>query len=349
MKLLKLQVSLILLAIMPGILSGQMRPQMPKIAILNFAVRGNLGKAQADRFIDMLRRESAKAAGWSVLSLEEMAVSLQDSNADAFRVADLKQARKIGKKLQASRVIFGLMAQQDSLCGIRLFIHDLKKNEARTGLTKSFATGDSANMQAIAEIIASLDIGPNRKIQPNDSTGVLVLTTVPDSGTVFLNDEMIGCTPLRIGYLKPGEYALLVTKPPCKPTRGVVTIQNGQMREYHTVLHREITVLVESTPAGAQIYINDAPIGVAPRRVKLTSETVYNFRFTLEGYSEVFKKISFSQDKMLSVNFNDDRKKWYYWGGGSAATIGVLYYLTSRNSRSRSKAGEGLPVPPGRP
>lgn len=342
----KIYFYILLISIPPSTLAQM---QMPKIAILDFATRGEISIDQATSFIALLRQEVAKIAGWHVLSDLEMRESFGGPDLDILRADNLEQAKIKARTLHAEIVLFGMVARQDSLYAIRILNYDLKREKYRAELTKSFVFQEKKLVATIDEITRNLDIGPNANVEPNDTTGVLSLTTEPDSCVVYLNDKMAGRTPLRLGFLPSGKYNLVMEKSSFKSTRGFVEIQAGKVSEYHTKLRKDVRLIVQSEPPGAMIYVNDAPVGTTPQSILMTSGTTYDFRFSLGDFKDVHKKLTLSENKTLSVNFNQTQKKWYYLGSGGAATLGFIYYLAKRDKTSKDKLGGGLPAPPGRP
>ncbi|KAA3660473.1 MAG: PEGA domain-containing protein [Calditrichaeota bacterium] len=199
------------------------------------------------------------------------------------------------------------------------------------------------------EILHDLDIGPNLHANANDSSGVMKVFSEPDSCLVFLDNEMLGYTPLQLGYLEAKDYEIRLEKENYRAARGIVSVQNGHVQKIHMILRSEVRITIESDPPGAMIYVNDAPVGLSPKTIRATAELPYNFRFTHPDFNDVEKQLSFSKDKRLTVEFGTDMKKWVYIGGGSAATLGVLYYLVYRGTEADARKEGGLPAPPGRP
>ncbi|MCB9501989.1 MAG: PEGA domain-containing protein [Deferribacteres bacterium] len=337
------------LILLPFPLHSQTMPQLPKVALLNFQMRGEMSDFETDMLVEKLRQEIIHAASWHVLNKNEMTTILGDSLPNAIRAANLKEAQKIGNALDAALLVYGVIARQDSLCGWRLLVYDTRSKRNRTSLTKRFTLQDTVANAVLQDITAQLDIGPNSCVTANDSTGVLKIVSEPDSCLVTLGNEFIGYTPLQLGFLPEKTYELQFTKAHYKSSRGVVTVKKAKTQEVRMLLRKEVRIFVQSEPSGAMIYVNDAPIGLSPQTIRATANLPYNFRFSHPDFDDVQKQLTFSDDKTLTVQFPNKTKRWIYIGGGVAATMGTLYYLVYHGTGSEEERIAGLPAPPGRP
>lgn len=121
---------------------------------------------------------------------------------------------------------------------------------------------------------------------------MIFFNSVPTGATIYLNDEMVGETPLPLtsGFEKVNNYRLeldgyVIKKgslvfPVDKPTVNVELEQ------------RPGTIVITSTPTGASVYHGRHIIGKTPLLLKDWKEGEYELKINDFGYSPVMKKIS---------------------------------------------------------
>ena len=119
----------------------------------------------------------------------------------------------------------------------------------------------------------------------------LHITSKPDSAAVFLNDSLLGFTPilfrmavtdtvLAFRYQKPGYVTeTIVFKPGADTSK----------KRYHIFAELKVagTIEIASEPAGAQVYLNDQLLGTTP----LKNDEMYYGQYQLTLILEDYKKL----------------------------------------------------------
>ena len=326
---------------------AQNQKSLPTIAVLNFAVRGEVSVSQADSLVQKIRSKVIQVAGWPVLTDSVMYSQIPKSSKKTLRAGRQSDADTLGVQLNAAVLIYGVIARLDSVCAMRIFCYDRKSKVMRSKLTGTFDCKIENLPFVVKKLVSEINFGPNNLAQPNDSTGVLLIDATPIASDVYINDEYIGQTPLRIGWLRPGEHNIRLEKGIYKPLRGIVTVTAGETTEYRGILKYDVRITIDSTPSGALIYFNDSPIGKTPKNVRLSSHTPYSLRLEYPGFKPVIQEVQFEKDAHVHVQFREGRKKLYI-AAASLSSFGLLYYLIHKKS-SHTNEGGGLPAPPGRP
>lgn len=116
--------------------------------------------------------------------------------------------------------------------------------------------------------------------------GQIYVTTVPEDGAAILcNGQLQGQSPLTISDLHPGPHLLVARKSGYTETRVTVVLENDE-RTTQQITMAPVTglLIVDSTPAGAEIMINDTPRGKTPRLFTELSVRQYRLKLTLPGY-----------------------------------------------------------------
>lgn len=135
-------------------------------------------------------------------------------------------------------------------------------------------------------------------------TGTLEIITMPEGATVYINDEEIGETPLKLN-LEIGKYKIRLSLDGYKDYSTDITIEENKVSKIEIKLEevkKEGTLNVKSTPS-ANVYINGKFIGTTPLKVNLP-EGEYFVLITLEGYEKYEKvvKIYSEREELIEVN-----------------------------------------------
>jgi len=140
--------------------------------------------------------------------------------------------------------------------------------------------------------------------QPTIAQGLLV-TSEPPGADVFLNgDKQPNQTPLSLP-LKPGKYNIVLRLPGYEAYSGSVQVRDDGQAKVEATLHqkdgRVAWAQVESTPAGAEIWVDGIATGQrTPARVEISSG-IHNIALKLDGYKASHNAIQASDGGTVSV------------------------------------------------
>ena len=135
---------------------------------------------------------------------------------------------------------------------------------------------------------------------------------------VYLNGELAGYTkPTFSALLKPGTYRVRITMERYQPFETVINMSSGPLNlpvnlvPEGGVIQRpgRFNLTVTSNVAGAQVYVNNAPVGSAPLSMQVDRGN-YSVRVSAPGY----------QDYLASVNVSGPT-------GGNAVLQGDQFQL----------------------
>lgn len=117
--------------------------------------------------------------------------------------------------------------------------------------------------------------------------GRLRISGVPPDASVVI-DKRQRCLQLPcIVELAPGAHAVRVTRPGRVPTGRVVTTRASELAEWEVALPRLPEVRVDASPEGAEVFLDDEPIGESPMAFALEQFNPVRVRVAHEGYREV--------------------------------------------------------------
>lgn len=146
----------------------------------------------------------------------------------------------------------------------------------------------------------------------------LSVTTHNGSAEVYLNNNLVGTTPLEIKTVKPGENKVTLKSGSKRYESSFTFIPN-----WHVVIIRDLgtsdvfssgqntwmeksdngsMLSVISEPAGASVYIDGTEIGKTPYSSNQLTEGEYDLRVTYPGYEEESGRVKISKGHKLNIS-----------------------------------------------
>jgi serine/threonine protein kinase/outer membrane protein assembly factor BamB len=132
-------------------------------------------------------------------------------------------------------------------------------------------------------------------------TGTLSVTSTPSDALVYVNGEYKGRTPLSL-ELPPGSYTIKLTKQNYLDYETTLTIQAGETKSISASLVPIGYLTVDSTPAGAEVYVDNTYIGVTPVESYKLAVGTYTLLIRKPGYFDYTQTVTISEGKTTIVN-----------------------------------------------
>jgi hypothetical protein len=150
--------------------------------------------------------------------------------------------KKVGTGVYSGRLNEGLYSFEARMAN---FISDIQKIEINTAESK------------------------NITLTPRPDYGTLEIETTPIDAIIKLNGENKGTTPITIRNLISGNYNLTIEKE-CYPTVSKsIQIETGKTQKISEILPTGLQVKINSSPTGAQLYIDNSFVGKTPLNTTL--------------------------------------------------------------------------------
>jgi uncharacterized protein (TIGR02145 family) len=140
----------------------------------------------------------------------------------------------------------------------------------------------------------SLDLKPK--------TGRIDITSTPFEAKIILNGKSYGTTPTTVRDLLIGSYTLTLEKTGYGTVTKTVTIAEGKATEVNETLLSGMEVTITSRPSGAQLWVNEVPVGTTPYKTTLafSSHTLK----LVNGKKEVNETINVTQGGKTGWEFD---------------------------------------------
>jgi uncharacterized membrane protein len=126
---------------------------------------------------------------------------------------------------------------------------------------------------------------------------IIAISTTPDSAVIVVDDSVRGLSPLKISNLKSGEHVILLKKKGYYQKKISVLVDSTQSQDLTFVLQQPATLMLTSTPAGSDVFINQENKGITPLNIPLLKPGAYSVQLKKEHYETFEKSITLVSGK----------------------------------------------------
>ncbi len=135
------------------------------------------------------------------------------------------------------------------------------------------------------------------------SSGSIMVKSEPLSAVIYLDDDNIGVTPAIITQLHPGKYKIKIKMSGYATWCQSVDVKPSKETSLTAVLQgKDCSVVIESNPSKAEIFIDGNNAGVTPVTIKNVKTGEYFFEVKLDGYETWSKEINVEAEKETYLN-----------------------------------------------
>lgn len=142
--------------------------------------------------------------------------------------------------------------------------------------------------------------------------GAIQVASMPGSSQIFLNDNYEGKTPdtgyLDIPMLNPGIYAIRISHPQNQDYQGTVAVNAGQVSTVNVALQAAPvpatvngTLMVQSNPSGAAIFLDNLFKGVTPLNLPSVPPGEHALTLRINGYDDAVRQVSITGGNTTDV------------------------------------------------
>ena len=135
-----------------------------------------------------------------------------------------------------------------------------------------------------------------KKPQPpatQPKTGSIMVKSVPPSAVIFLDNENIGVTPAIITQVFPGKYKIKIKMDEYNIWSQSVDVKANRETSLTAVLQeRDCSVVIESKPTKAKVYVDGNNVGVTPVTINSIKSGKHLVEVKLDEYEVWSKEIN---------------------------------------------------------
>jgi hypothetical protein len=178
---------------------------------------------------------------------------------------------------------------------------------------------------------------PEEPPPPVATTGTLTVTVVQEGAEVYVDEQLVGTSPVAPQTLPPGTHTVRVRMPGFSEYSDVITVERGGVADMPVELFALSEALsITSTPTGAHVFVDGNFMGQTPVDVDLQDGT-HSVRVTLHGYEEVVQEITatsgrredlaltmtaLSEDQLRGAQWYEEPLTWII--AGSVVAVAVI-------------------------
>lgn len=196
---------------------------------------------------------------------------------------------------------------------------------------------------------------------PAATTGTLTVTVLQEGAEVYVDEQLVGTSPIAAQTLAPGTHTVRVRMPGFSEYSDVVTVVAGEAADMPVELFALSEALnITTTPPGAHVFVDGNFMGETPVEVDLV-DGAHSVRVTLHGYEEVVQEITaesgrredlaltltaLPEDQLRGPEWYEEPVTWIAVGGGVVAVVVIVVVsvvATQGGGGSQEDAFCGMP------
>lgn len=151
-------------------------------------------------------------------------------------------------------------------------------------------------------------LASEKQIADSNKVYSVSIITKPDSAVIVVDDSVRGLSPLKIVDLKSGEHTFLIKKKGYYQKRVSYMVDSSSTGEISINLQQPGTLVIKSTPTGAEIFLNNEKKGLSPAKLTLLKPGEYSLNLKKIQFNNFEKKVTITSGKtdtllcMLSID-----------------------------------------------
>ena len=139
-----------------------------------------------------------------------------------------------------------------------------------------------------------------------NNIGTLSLVSEPDTAEIEIDGKTYGNTPFR-DFFEQGQHKIRLTKTGYKPYEKIVTVKRDETTDVNVALEMlPGSLLIESEPSGAALFINDIDYGVTPYKRDAIEAGDYTIRLSKDGYDTLEQTVTVHPGEPMNRMFTLD-------------------------------------------
>jgi len=150
---------------------------------------------------------------------------------------------------------------------------------------------------------------------PDITTGSVAVSSTPSGASVFLNNDYQGMTPvsgsLDLTDITPGVYTITLTAPQLETYSTTITVISGQVTPVQVELKSPVvpssqngTLIVSSSPAGAQVLLDNLYMGITPLTLSSVKPGQYGLILKMEQYQDYANQVRIEAGMSTTASVN---------------------------------------------
>ncbi|MGR3174615.1 MAG: PEGA domain-containing protein [Candidatus Scalindua sp.] len=134
------------------------------------------------------------------------------------------------------------------------------------------------------------------------TTGAIKINSEPASATIYLNGKEVGTTPDTIRSIAPGTHEIEVHMEGYEEWKRSIKVNVGKEKVLTALLQTKIgSILIESKPSNARIYLDDREVGKTPANLKSIVLGTHEVEVRMDGYEVWSESVIVEEDREKTI------------------------------------------------
>ena len=356
-------VFIILLLFSHAIIFSQDQPKKKKnIAVIDLESRGGLSASEIGTLTDRLRSMLVRTRAFNVVDRGRMQNILEEQGFQMSGCTSTECAVEAGMILGVEEMVSGTIGRIGKLYTIDIILINVESSRIIKSLTRDYTgeiEGLVLEMKSIANELANIDDKP-----AVTAAGGLKVETDPEGAEVIIDGVSKGVTPITIPNIPAGKHTLKLKKSGHIDYDTEINIVANQVRPISTELRKQFILSVTSTPAGADVFVNNRKVGKTPFRSYAQEDAELIVELRLANHEPWKEDITMDQHQNLKADLEaiaadgqpgeeGGGSSTWLWIGAGAVAVGAAAFLLMPQDDGGGDPGtytaQGFPTPPARP
>jgi TolB-like protein len=342
--------------------------QKTNIAVIDLNSHGGLTQSEISSLSDRLRSLLVRTNAFDVVDRGQMEEILKEQGFQMSGCTSAECAVEAGQILGVEEMITGSIGKIGRLYTIDIVLIDVETARIIKSITRDYQ-GEIEGLVALMQSITNELSGLQKSPPPPAQKTRITVNSNPNNSEVYIDNRLIGKTPINQHDISPGEHQLKIQKSGYAPHEEKINIEAGKTKPYSIGLKKIFTLKINSVPADAEVYVNGKKVGVTPFSSSGIEDARLEITLQKTNYKSWEKTITLSKNKELDakmqitdeykdylakqtqgtkVKKEGSSKLWWWLGGGAIVAGTAAYFLISGDDGGGEEANE-FPEPPGRP
>jgi hypothetical protein len=217
----------------------------------------------------------------------ELPVALWDGHSKGLLIAPPNEApvAALARGYGLDALVYGSIIEVSDYILVKIVFHERASGEER-----SFE--DACSYDTVESMVDRIAAGLSQAILGRDS-GSLRITATPANSAIYVEGKLRGVGKVELAGLSPGMLSIRAEAPGYRGAMSIATIEVGAKASLELTLERgpSRTILVESEPPGALVFLDGAMLGQTPLETEVL-DIPHIARISLKGY----------HDRIFSIN-----------------------------------------------
>lgn len=290
--------------------SASSEPRKIFLAVLELDCKGGLSPDECFLLSDSLREQFLLTGRFRVVDRSNMKTILKEQEFQLRDCTSQECAVKIGQLLGVEKMAFGSVGRLGDVFSLNLQIINVETGEIETAASDRCPCAVSELVSPLTRLVLKVSGG---KVKEKESArpgeekkaeeyGSLEINTVPPGVAVYLDSELIGNAPVKIEKILSGAHNLTLTRDGFATIAKGVVVKPGQDTHIEEMLVEQTgSVEFVSSPPGADIILDEIPLGPAPKTIPDLKIGTHQVRLEHPDYLPVSDKVEIFYRKTVRV------------------------------------------------